>query len=99
MLSAERGARSAELRCSAFRAPRSALVTAGYLFGTTRTIHFPLPFDEYVAIASGVSLSWPAQNGQEMSEALVAASTNSFGRPPRSPPIITQRRDSGSWRN
>src|SRR6476620_6405971 len=34
-----------------------------------------------------------------MPDARVAASTNSLGRPLRSPPMITHRRDIGSWRN
>src|SRR4051812_18568736 len=76
----------------------SLTVTAGNLFGTTRVSHVPLPLAPYVAIAGGVSVSCPAQNGQLSPRARVAASTNSFGRPARSPPMITQRRDNGSWR-
>ena len=67
--------------------------------GTTRTSQASLPLAEYVATDGGVSASCPGQKGQETLVCRLVASTNSFGRVARSSqPMITQRRDNGSWR-
>src|SRR5580765_1924611 len=79
-------------------------LSAGNLFGTTRTSQpgpfAPPPFGRYASTSGGVMSSRPGQNGQCSRPTIVGRSNRkSFGRFCRSVEMITQRPVMGSFRS